>query len=306
MNTLISRKFGRWQALLWTYVAYIVTWMFAFASRNTLMLITSSLLLGLASGLQTICPTVYVAEISDPRYRGILVTVTKSFNNVGILVCHFLGSHLEWQYLGVLGAGLAAGTVFLIQFIPETPYWLAMNDQTTKASEIYFWLRNNSPASVTEFDSLVQNRSKIYKTESRKLSALYTRAFLKAFLITAISVVILSMSGYFTFIYYAHRLLSQMLYGVDVDMCIVILDTVRIVSSLCAFVLIKMANRRVLFVVSNVTVIICQLAFIVCFVYRVPGVVVMGFICLHTIMGSASLIPAVNLIVSEVNQVIID
>ncbi len=103
---------------------------------------------GIGVGLASAVSPVYIGEIAPADIRGRLVSINQLAIIFGMLVVYFVnwgianGKPLEWinstgwRWMFVSEAIPAALFGIFLFFVPETPRYLALNNQDTKALQI--------------------------------------------------------------------------------------------------------------------------------------------------------------------------
>lgn len=86
---------GRRFAMLSTSAVSAIAWLLIYFASNVTHVLIGRAVSGVAIGLASVPATVYAAEISAPKLRGIVVTWTSVAIAIGILVIYTLGYLLE-------------------------------------------------------------------------------------------------------------------------------------------------------------------------------------------------------------------
>jgi Sugar (and other) transporter len=98
---------------------------------------------------------VYIAEMAEPRLRGILIGAPFVFYSSGILLVYALGATLHWRLVAWCGCVLPVLSMITLFLMPESPAWLARNNKMERASKALSWLRGGDLAAKTELLDLV-------------------------------------------------------------------------------------------------------------------------------------------------------
>ncbi|KAK8092841.1 MFS glucose [Apiospora kogelbergensis] len=97
------------------------------------------LLAGVGAGAATVIVPLYISEVAPPRERGFFGVMTQISINVGILLTQTLGYFFSYgsAWRAVLGAGVVVGAVHAVGLllVPESPAWMAANENVTKAKK---------------------------------------------------------------------------------------------------------------------------------------------------------------------------
>ncbi|ATY34365.1 sugar porter family MFS transporter [Sphingomonas psychrotolerans] len=146
-------RYGSRNILLWIAVAYIVSALGSALSSGLAMLVAFRFLGGLAIGGSSVLAPVYIAEVSPPERRGMLVGFFQLSIVLGILgayVSNFLigqasDGELAWRLK--LGVAAAPAILFLLLMlrVPQSPRWLFHRGRTAEAKAAIETLRMGDP-----------------------------------------------------------------------------------------------------------------------------------------------------------------
>jgi len=132
-----------------------------FSSKNLTIFFSSRALVGFSIGIFSTIVPIYIAEISEPKYRGRLVSINQLFLVIGIFTSNIFGYYFSksqnWEYIFLVGLIFAIIMFIFLFFIPETPSYLATKNRHKEALKILRKTREN--ISNTE----VQKKSKSTK-----------------------------------------------------------------------------------------------------------------------------------------------
>ncbi|KAK8071437.1 hypothetical protein PG997_011640, partial [Apiospora hydei] len=105
------------------------------------------LLAGVGAGAATVIVPLYISEVAPPKERGFFGVMTQISINVGILLTQTLGYFFSygsaWRW--VLGTGVIVGAAHAsgLLVVPESPAWMAANENVTKAKKILQRIRGS-------------------------------------------------------------------------------------------------------------------------------------------------------------------
>ncbi|TGX49707.1 sugar porter family MFS transporter [Sphingomonas gei] len=146
-------RYGSRNILLWIAVAYIVSALGSALSSGLAMLVAFRFLGGLAIGGSSVLAPVYIAEVSPPARRGMLVGFFQLSIVLGILgayVSNFVigqatDGELAWRLK--LGVAAAPAILFLVLMlrVPQSPRWLFHRGRTGEAKEALETLSMGDP-----------------------------------------------------------------------------------------------------------------------------------------------------------------
>lgn len=82
---------------------------------------------------------VYVAETSDPKFRGFLLPSVSLALNFGIALAHLLGTYFHWAIVAMLACVCPVACFVLMLFVPESPTFLIKRGKVTQAVKGFLW-----------------------------------------------------------------------------------------------------------------------------------------------------------------------
>lgn len=101
-------------------------------------LLVGRFIVGFAVALSAVSECIYISEISTPHNRGMLVSLNELAITVGFLVAYIVGlifiNHPEgWRYMFGLSAVPAAGQLFGMMKLPNSPHFLVLKHRDQEA-----------------------------------------------------------------------------------------------------------------------------------------------------------------------------
>ena len=123
-------------------------WLMLAAATDLPLMLAARFLAGFAGGGSSPNIQIYVAEISQPGLRAVMLGVTGPVMGLGLLTVYGLGDFLAWRWLAVISAAVPAslalgcrqdisvrtsGDIFGFSFLYDSPYWYLQNNQEDKS-----------------------------------------------------------------------------------------------------------------------------------------------------------------------------
>lgn len=134
----VADNLGRRDVILGTAAVYVLGTFNTAVASSPVMLIVGRVICGFAIGCTSVTVPLYIAEIAPARHRGLLVSFNQLAITVGILAAFVIGAVVvgngqSWRTMPLWGVvpALLLGVGGL--FLPESPRWLALQDDEDKA-----------------------------------------------------------------------------------------------------------------------------------------------------------------------------
>lgn len=139
----LTDRFGRKRMLLLAGILFTLSAVLSGLPRHYWQLIVARFIGGLGVGIASVLSPIYIAELAPARVRGILVSVNQLAIVVGILLTYISNwllvgvSENDWRWMFEVEAVPAFLFTLGLIFIPESPRWLAKNNQDGKAKNVF-------------------------------------------------------------------------------------------------------------------------------------------------------------------------
>ena len=259
---------------------------------------------GIGVGLASAVSPMYISEIAPADVRGRLVSLNQFAIIFGMLVVYFVnwgianGKPLEWiNTVGwrkmftseAIPAGLFGVLLF---FVPETPRYLALNNQDEKALKILTRING-----VTYAKQIFQD----IKNSVEKSSA---RLFSYGKLVIVIGIllsVFQQFVGINVALYYAPRIFESMGAGKDASlMQTVIMGLVNVIFTVVAIFTVDKWGRKPLLIVGSAGMAIGMFAISALAFMKIIGIGTLVFIIIYTASFMMSWGPITWVLISEI------
>lgn len=83
----------------------------------------------------------YVAEICQPRLRGMLSSTSTLSVMGGVLIQFLFGTFFHWRTVALINCIFPVLSFVLLFFVPESPHWLILKNRLLDARKSIAWLR---------------------------------------------------------------------------------------------------------------------------------------------------------------------
>lgn len=251
----LSQTFGRKKTMMMANIPFIMAWILYHYSYNSAMLFASLAITGLTGGLLEAPVMTYVAEITQPKYRGVLSATSTMSVILGIFIQMFTGSLVSWRTTALINITYPVMCLCALVFVPESPYWLANKGRMTDAENALCWLRGwVKPVHVKEefqqISELVKSVQADTKTNSKLkiLKHYHKRNFYVPFLLVAITFFVSTFNGSSTLQTYAVLIFEGLDTPIDKYTATVFLGLTEFIACVvCSFVIHFTGKRKLTF-----------------------------------------------------------
>jgi MFS transporter, SP family, arabinose:H+ symporter len=139
----LTDRFGRKKLLIIAGFLFTVSAVLSGLPQNYTQLVIARFIGGLGVGIASVLSPIYIAELAPARVRGVLVAVNQLAIVVGILLTYISNwllvgvSENDWRWMFEVEAVPAFLFTLALFLIPESPRWLAKNNQDGQAREVF-------------------------------------------------------------------------------------------------------------------------------------------------------------------------
>ncbi|CAB3242998.1 unnamed protein product [Arctia plantaginis] len=156
LTGILMDRYGRSVMLQCCTLPMFVGWIYTVSSETALHMIIARAVLGFGCGMAMGPSRIFTSEISLPNMRGLLGALPNMFMSFGMTVQAALSLFYSWPDLcyisGVFNMALFGSYIFL----PETPYFLLLQDNTGKARKALAKVRDKHYDIDAEINDLIE------------------------------------------------------------------------------------------------------------------------------------------------------
>ncbi|XP_073992471.1 trehalose transporter 1-like protein isoform X2 [Rhodnius prolixus] len=244
VSGFMAETLGRKTTVQITALPFLLGCLLMALSSNKLWLYIGRFITGFAIGMGSTC-YVYLAEISQPAERGMLASLGPVFVSFGVLLVYLFGYILDWHLVSVACAAIAAFSLIIIYFLPETPPWLAHKKKFEKAHRTLLTLRGSKESADKEMELIMQSiNNKTNLTFLEYLSQLRQPGVWKPFIILILFFICQEGSGMYIIVYYATSIFNEIGSVFESSVESIIIGGVRLVTSAIGSICIQHFGRR--------------------------------------------------------------
>lgn len=284
---LLSDRWGRKLTMIVSAVLFTVSAVGCAFCESFDQLVVYRVIGGIGIGVVSIVSPLYISEVSVARYRGQLVSLYQLAVTIG-----FLGAYLaNWYLLELSQSGVHYDTVWLehvlvaevwrgmlgletvpallffvvIFFIPESPRWLIVRRQETRATQILQRIYSSVTEALRQLDETKSVLANEFRTD---LTALLHPGILKAVVIGAAIAMLGQFMGVNAVLYYGPDIFSQAgLGGGDALYYQSIVGLVNVLTTVLALFIIDRVGRKTLVYYGVSGMIVCLILIALFFIY---------------------------------------
>ena len=305
----LSDKLGRRKVLM------ISAWAFAISSVGIMIPLSLNMFIffrmigGIGIGIASILSPMYISEIAPASIRGRLISIYQLGIVIGILLIYFVNAAIagmhdhQWNvdtgWRWMFGSGLLPSIVFILLLLraPESPRWLAAQNQWDRATDILEKV-NGKTGAAEEVKAIKSSLSEKQGTFSELL-----RPGLRTALIIGIFLSIFSqVTGINVIMYYAPEIFKATGDGSSSALMQTIwVGGINVLMTLVAIRYVDRLGRKKLLLIGSAGMAVC-LAFVGAAFYQqaTAGYWVLGGILLYISFFAISLGPLTFVVVAEI------
>ncbi|MXP67724.1 sugar porter family MFS transporter [Pantoea sp. Aalb] len=239
----ISSHLGRKKSLMIGAILFVMGSIWSSITPNSEMLIIARLILGLAVGIASYTAPLYLSEIAPEKNRGSMISLYQLMITIGILTAYLSDTIFSnigaWRWM--LGIMTMPAIMLLIgvNFLPNSPRWLAAKGNFHDAKRILDRLRDTNEQSKRELDEI---RESLKITQSGWYLFKSNSNFRRAVFLGIILQMVQQFTGMNVIMYYAPKIFeianftntTQQMWGTVI---------VGLVNVLATFIAIKLVDQ---------------------------------------------------------------
>lgn len=266
----ITEPFGRkYSMMIWSIPLVLSTIIF-YTANQLWHLYIAIFLGGLTGGIIQAPVLAYVAEVTEPRLRGMLSATNVLTIFLGIFLQFVVGSVVDWRTAALIMGIAPLSAFFWLWFVPETPYWLLARNKSDRARQSLAWLRGWVALDDVEeefeqiragyLEPVSNNKDTIEEPLKISIVDKYcTKSFLWPLGLVSFFYILPSFSGITTLITFAVVVFSTLRVSIPKYEATVLMGLAQFVGCFLCIFCIKYWGKRVTGVVSITGVCLCNI-----------------------------------------------
>jgi SP family facilitated glucose transporter-like MFS transporter 8 len=248
---------------------------------------------GIALGTGSVVTPIYCEEIAEVRVRGALGVLYDLQIGNGILFVYVVGAYVSYLWLCIACAIIPAVAFLTFIWMPESPIYLASKGKKIETEKSLRWLRGARYMAdydvkpelerIHKFVSQTQKESPSQGTPSRDVTTrivfimkeipkclftLSTSPTKRALNIVACLMIFRQLNGINAVIFYTVDIFKEAGGIFSPSLATIIVGIAQVVATYISSLLVERTGRRVLLLVSNVTMAVCHVLLAVYFYFK--------------------------------------
>lgn len=299
----LTDRYGRKKILIVVALFFAVTCFVTALATTSAVFVAARLFGGLAVGAASVLSPMYIAEISPPGKRGMLVSVYQLAITTGILISYLVNFSLHdvennWRWM--FASGIAPSVLFFIGlfFIPESPRWLYKAGKPEESFNVLAEIGGTELANreIQEIKASLKDASK-----SSGIKELLVPKRRKIVTIAFVLAVLVQISGINTVVEYAPKILLTA--GIDIKNALLqtsLIGLINFLFTLVTILLIDKTGRRKLYLIGSMGMTVTLLMLVISFQFHLGAVFSLLSIILFIAFFASCIGPVFWTLVSEI------
>lgn len=226
-----------------------LTWVMIAQATAFRVLLIARLIQGLVASVYMVVITVYPVEVSQVRWRGIMMGVTEAMVMLGAFITYLGGLVLLPTPLAYAFVAAHAPQLILFFFLRESPLWLARQDREEDVVDSLICLRRHGVDIKPELDHIKTSvyTEKIHRpTAAEQLLLLRKPIYLKPITLCILILLFKELTGQYAALTYTVKMFRMAGSSLDPYWCAVVMGAARFLPCFLSWVLIERLPRRLL------------------------------------------------------------
>jgi len=299
----LSEKYGRRKILILTSVLFTISSLGSALSTSPFLLIFYRFIGGISVGTVSFLGPLYISEVSPPKMRGKLVSLSQFAIVIGILLAYIFNYLLinlsnSWRYM--LAVPFIFSIIYMvlsIKSLPESPRWLTINNKKSEAINIFEKIDGKKLAKeyINNIEDSLSMKNKI------SFKDLLKGNIRKILLMGIILAIFQQIVGINAIISYAPMIFEKV--GIQSQNAVlqsILIGFVNFLSTIIAIWLIDNKGRKILLIYGAIGMTITLSYLSYAFSFNQSNILILIAILLYVIFYAASFAPILGVINSEI------
>ncbi|CDQ64612.1 unnamed protein product [Oncorhynchus mykiss] len=251
-------KIGRKLSLMFCSLPYIFGFTIVIAAQNVWMLYLGRVLTGLASGVTSLVVPLYISEIAHERVRGTMGSCVQLMVVTGIMGAYIAGMFLDWRWLAICCSIPPTIMMVFMCFMPETPRFLLSQGKRREAEEAVRFLRG--PDAPAEWECARIEDASDDQGGSLGMADLKDPGVYKPLGVGIMLMLFQQLTGINAIMFYAETIFEEAHFK-NSNVATVVVAAIQVVFTAVAALVMDRAGRKLLLILSGVSMCLSTAAF---------------------------------------------
>ncbi|XP_044728275.1 facilitated trehalose transporter Tret1-like [Chrysoperla carnea] len=245
-------RYGRKISTMLTIPLYFISWLCIGFAHEYSILIIGRCIAGIADGITYTAVLVYVGEIASCRIRGFLASFISVILLFSGLIVNSVGPFVSIQTMAFIGASVPLVQLILCIFLPESPYYLLMKEDTKAAKESLQYLRGGNSANITQELEDIKNAVKRQMSERGSYKDLFVEpGNFRALLICIGLRTSQQLSGIAAVIFYNQYIFAAKNEYISATTAVIIFNSLQMITVCFSSLILDKLGRKILYSLSS-------------------------------------------------------
>ncbi len=305
----LSDRLGRKKVLMLSAILFLISAVGTALPQNLTQFIIFRFIGGLGVGAASMTSPMYIAEISPARIRGRMVSVNQFAIVFGMLLVYFVNYYIAglgdqawntetgWRWMFGSEAIPAVLMLVLLFFVPESPRWLAKQNQKSEALRVLSQVDGEEYAKQE-----IQAIEETLSLESSSLSQLFNPGMRIVLAIGVVLAVLQQITGINVFLYFGSEIFEK-LGGETIDAALlqqVVVGAVNLLFTVIAIRTVDKIGRKPLMLIGSTGMGVALFAMGMAGYWQATGAWLLIFVLVYIASFALSVGPVTWVILSEI------
>lgn len=256
---VIMDRIGRKHTMLALIIPFSIGWSMMIWPTSVTMLYIGRFIIGFAGGAFFVVAPAYIGEIASKNIRGTLASYLQLMVTCGILFVYVIGHFFAMKTYNMICAILPLIFGGLFVWMPESPHYWIIKNQTEKAESSLKWLRGTDYNYDDELIEIQIEQELIRQHPGNFFTALKKSATRRALMITLCLLTLTQFSGINAVIFYTGFIFKQSHANIESSLATIIVGIMQVMATFVASLTVDKLGRRFLLILSAFVMCICNI-----------------------------------------------
>ncbi|GAB6029068.1 hypothetical protein CHUAL_004853 [Chamberlinius hualienensis] len=260
IGSFIKDRYGRKLNAIMGGTISSIAWLVIINAKAVWMLYFGAILNGVGALIIMSTNIVYVAEVSPPTIRGVLISFMEFGLALGTLIINICSIFFHWNYIAIASMTFITTSTLLFIFLPDTPRWLLYKSRTEEALSVFKWFYGDLSPEITQRIFAELNESLVQFNQPLPWLHLLRKPYLKPLLITQFLFFLQVFCGFYSIRTFLLQLIQSFGLQMKDTVAGVIYSAISLIGSIGCMVAVDRGGRRKFLLSSIIIVALSVLA----------------------------------------------